>query len=956
MNKKRAAVVLTFIAVIGLLIGFIILHGKSVDEGEVTRYEWMEMLCEQEGLTEYKNQAPYFSDVDENSFYFPYLQSAVEWAVLDAAADFDGEKYVSGRFAALTAMKTIGQSKLQIYLDTEEEITDDVYIELAVTHGLIEEKQLAEGLSAEECELVLEVLKNIYFSEFWRDDYANVTYQSGVAELSPEDILQCNADCSEIVIADDVGSSLEPGTIIVFEEKNTKLKIARKIAGISSDGTVLLSSAELDEVAESITVSDITELTFENIVNYHALRESANAVNSSEYRRTGANISKAAIFSADVNSKGYKLSLSTEGKGEERHLEVQVTDNAAGVSVTLPVSGKIEADSEYSVEIDIDKICIGAQVSYSIRDGLKYAEAAVDAHASFSGAVKASKDVKILLCKTPVPLGNGIIGADIQIYLVLSAEGSISFEAELPVGVSVYYEKDRGLRNLKQNILPENPTIEANCDMGAMLRLEPTLVVLGCFNVIDVEADMGVTASAKVTTRPNSQICADISVSFPVITLSVCGDDDADTIVGKMGLSAEWKIISSEEAPVQFGIHYEMLPDKTVQFTEKCTYDESVASNGESVDADKDATVSNDESAASGNQDSLEMKNTYHTRYGEINKVDSPNFCFDYPDNWTVTKEETNINRMFGEEVVITNDRGVTVTYTKFDSRLGNEGRSMISYKGVKVADVGFKPSCPPGTDSDYSYLGNFAVAKVKATGSLNMDTDSDFTEFNGRVFYVVLPESEIEQNGGSFVSVGMLGFYNEFSFDYPGPYMLIAEAPDGQFTEEEEQEVIAILSSFRVADDGTSAAEENGGAWEEDSILTELQEGDFSYFAGTYRPCGVYRDWYGGGEDIADLILREDGVIVGGGFWYYPDPYPETEPIWVTKNEDGSYRCQVTAPGIEDGIVVSQNYFLIYPEGVIGENPYIYNDPTLTKTVYIQYMSQDNGVVDIIYLKVEEE
>ena len=79
-------------------------------------------------------------------------------------------------------------------------------------------------------------------------------------------------------------------------------------------------------------------------------------------------------------------------------------------------------------------------------------------------------------------------------------------------------------------------------------------------------------------------------------------------------------------------------------------------------------------------------------------------------------------------------------------------------------------------------------------------------------------------------------------------------------------------------------------------------------------------------------------------------NPYPESKPIAVTKNEDGSYKCQVRYKS-ED----SQDYFVIYPEGVIGENPYIYNDPFLTEHVYIQYMAIDGGVMDIIYYKVEE-
>ena len=41
----------------------------------------------------------------------------------------------------------------------------------------------------------------------------------------------------------------------------------------------------------------------------------------------------------------------------------------------------------------------------------------------------------------------------------------------------------------------------------------------------------------------------------------------------------------------------------------------------------------------------------------------------------------------------------------------------------------------------------------------------------------------------------------DEFSFDYPTPVAFIAEAPDGTFTEKEEEQVIRILKSFKVAE-----------------------------------------------------------------------------------------------------------------------------------------------------------
>lgn len=85
-------------------------------------------------------------------------------------------------------------------------------------------------------------------------------------------------------------------------------------------------------------------------------------------------------------------------------------------------------------------------------------------------------------------------------------------------------------------------------------------------------------------------------------------------------------------------------------------------------------------------------------------------------------------------------------------------------------------------------------VAKLKVTGHLDMKSDTDFENVDGAISYAILPESSIgtaDNTRGPFES--------EFSFWYGGYVSLIASSSNGQFTETEAQQVIKILSSFRV-------------------------------------------------------------------------------------------------------------------------------------------------------------
>ncbi len=188
----------------------------------------------------------------------------------------------------------------------------------------------------------------------------------------------------------------------------------------------------------------------------------------------------------------------------------------------------------------------------------------------------------------------------------------------------------------------------------------------------------------------------------------------------------------------------------------------------------------------------VELNNTYTTRFEEVNAVTYPPFVFDYPNGWTVSKENVTPE---AELVTLTNDRGARITYSYIGIKNpgGNSAVLMEQIDVSKVADANFVPGSVQATD--YSDLGKFMVAKLKVIGSLDMTADSEYSEVDGGVSYAVLPETYIGVHSG----IRDLSFLIDFSFWYAGNVALIATAPEDGFTEQEEKEVIAVLSSFRV-------------------------------------------------------------------------------------------------------------------------------------------------------------
>lgn len=189
--------------------------------------------------------------------------------------------------------------------------------------------------------------------------------------------------------------------------------------------------------------------------------------------------------------------------------------------------------------------------------------------------------------------------------------------------------------------------------------------------------------------------------------------------------------------------------------------------------------------------DGIELNHSYTTKFGETNAITFPDFSFDYPDGWTITNEEVTSS---SEEVVLTNQTGLNITYWNFGKMRDLTGptRYIKSIDITKAADAKFSPGYVQA--SDYSDLGAFMVAKIKVTGEYDTLNGGEYVEIeDGNIRYALLPDSQMGEQG-EIIKVGL----PTLSFWYAGHISVIANTPNDEFTQQEEREVIAILSSFR--------------------------------------------------------------------------------------------------------------------------------------------------------------
>ena len=191
-NKKIVILVCTIVAIL-VVVGAVLVGVKGNfrdDSNYISRQEWIGMLGEHTGASDVKEASPYFEDIDESNEYFTYIQSSVEWEYIEATTKFNGEKNATGEFVAITAMKSIGAPKIQLYLGSDDELEDKDYLNLALDLSLIEKDKLKKGLTNEEAIEIIEKLDSLYYGEFWPRDLEQVDYQDNVKVISSEDVVE----------------------------------------------------------------------------------------------------------------------------------------------------------------------------------------------------------------------------------------------------------------------------------------------------------------------------------------------------------------------------------------------------------------------------------------------------------------------------------------------------------------------------------------------------------------------------------------------------------------------------------------------------------------------------------------------------------------------------------------------------------------------------------------------
>ena len=745
---------------------------------DITCYDWLKKLCNKTGV-----------EAED------YIKAAKEYGYITDSDEFSNDDIASGGFMALTSMRAMGEGKMQIYLGTDDAISDNTNIELAINNNLITEDSLDRGFSDQEADGILDKFDDLYYGEFWPEDIENVSYKENVSQLQFFDIKDYKEDENIIYIDESAAKNLKKGDTFVFDYMGEK--IAKKIVENMGNGTFSLEDPEIDEVFNTLIVSDSASIGIDDIISYYGLDNVKVSAGKPVTMLT-------ADVSGNIHSKGFAIEAAVN---DDNELEVTLTDNDTEAEYELPIKQKLNKKCEnFSIKWDVNNINVGAQGKYTLKSGLKYASVGVDIDSEISGEIGVEGDFSdgILLCQTPALIGSNLVAVNVALYIVPAVDGSVNLKVEVPYYAGVSYEKGKGVNGTMGLRSSMQTSIEAEGTMGLYFRTAPMLVTMRSIPLLDAELDIGAEAEATRTGRPNGQICSDVNVKCPVFIIGV-GDESVKyknkkSLLCTMDISKSCEFTSFARSK---SLHYERLADGTKQFVEECTYNEQPEDDKpKESEASTEAPIQQPTQEQSTQEQPTQEQvtqgtdvkesgslHTYKTRMAEY-FPEQTTFYFDYPDNWTVIKEE--VISGGGEIVRLRNENGAELYYEAWSYKVPENNQY---YGGAEY----ITSSLDKIADSRYSPENDFGIVKIKIISRESKLTGEKVIDENGAELYALMSGEKISKyvNYGNKFTCFNSGFEVGCMFECQGSKVFKTQLST-DYTDKDREEIIAILKSFR--------------------------------------------------------------------------------------------------------------------------------------------------------------
>lgn len=522
--------------------------GRSID-GELSRAEFIGMLGDSFGYDMYLSETDIFSDVSSSNEYYPEIQAAAEWQIIDSEGNFEPDKKASVGFALESAVRAVG--------------TDDI----AASGAAIDLNSLADfyvnniaQIDLSDAEATIDAATARQIIEYAKDyDHGLVLPQITEMELA-EGVktagmgVRLNADGATGVLPADQGYSV--GDILFMDATDTSLARAVKITGIEGE-SFTFEEAPLEEtyaylniqgtfqgkVVEAVSASDGTqvglgqeiydEMKAYNLSAGNGDYEIVNLANSVKVDRGSDHVVFTASF--DVQKSGVISENTTNG--------IRTGEASSNGQLVVGINN-IRADVKYESEW------------YNPLKP-KYVECNIYFDTEVSTELHGSVGASIPLGEMDVQIW-GPLNLRLKLTAHLGADGNISISYTTENVATVSWKPKAGL-NKNFDSKPN-----ANLEADATLTAEATVLADVRLGVLDVAvslANVQVTSGAVAVAKLEADLlgdqptCADVQLYVPLkwgVNQSACLITD---------INSNWKfkgdIWDSTNSPVNIHMHFE---------------------------------------------------------------------------------------------------------------------------------------------------------------------------------------------------------------------------------------------------------------------------------------------------------------------------------------------------------------------------------------------------------------
>ncbi len=525
--------------------------GKSL-EGKLSRAEYIGMLGECFGYDTYVAEEDIFQDVSSANAYYPEIQAAAEWQVIDSSERFEPDEEASLQFALESAVRAVG---------TEDIAASGAVIDLNNLAEFyvsnIARIDLGNGEASIDADTARQILAyardydfNLLLPQVTEMEFAEGVKQAGTG-------VRLHADGATGILPPDEDVSV--GDILYLDATDTSLARAVKITGIEGQ-TFTYEEAPIEDTYTYLNIQG----TFQgNVVE---------AVSASDgtYVGLGQDIyDEMKTYAQQLSARGGNYSLvelANSAKVDSSRDHIVFTANFdVQESASLenrpgsPGGGTMQASSKGQLKVGIQNIKV--DVKYESKWYNPFDPKVVECKLHFDTEVSSEIHGSVA---TSIPLGEAYIQVwgplNIKLMLTahLGADGNVSISYATENVLTVGWRKGTGLsKSFDSNAnvdFEADATLTAEATLLADLRLGYKKV--SC-SVTNAQITSGAVAAAKVESDllGDQPTCVDLKLHVPLRW----GVNQAGCLI--TDINSKWKhsavIWDSVTSPVKLHIHLE---------------------------------------------------------------------------------------------------------------------------------------------------------------------------------------------------------------------------------------------------------------------------------------------------------------------------------------------------------------------------------------------------------------